>query len=215
LFPAIATKVDELLYSRLLAEATARDTAIEKQIRQAGMRAVTPEAQQRALGKVQKLETAQHPLKIARSNLLTAQYAKGNDDVTARLLLSTTDDGQRHLGSLLHRGIGEHRDMPRGLPENGVYLEGLASEVPGGGTQLLKELESQFPGTPMYLESVNNPATKEFYLKKGFLPRPDGSSGAIPRNLWIKPADVKVKAKGGPVKIARGGLASLKGTKRG
>lgn len=206
LFPSIASKDESALYKRLLDEVSARDQAITNKIQKMGMKATTPEEQQRVVASPQflALEESQHPLKMARSNLLTATLAKPNQDDTARLLLATTPDEARHQASLIHRGTGYHPG-DRGLPDNGVYIEGLSSEIPGGGTQMLKALEEQFPGAAMYLESVNNPATIEFYLKKGFMPQGDKSSSAIPRNLFVKPGDVKVRKAGGLVRMAKGG----------
>lgn len=207
LIPASAGRDETALYDRLYKEVGARRDALEGKIQKATMRAGSDSDAQRALvasPKYQELERQLNPLFIARGNLLSAKFAAPNDDLTARLLLGINDAETRHLASLLHRGTRYHAG-DRFLPENGVYIEGLSSEVPGAGTQLLKDLEAQFPGAPMYLESVATPATKEFYLKKGFMPQPEGSTPAIPSNLWIKPGDVKVRAKGGLVRMQQGG----------
>jgi hypothetical protein len=148
-----------------------------------------------------EIEKLQRPLGIARSNLKDAHSMKevSRYDPTveeAELLLATGQASDRHAASLLHFGQGYHPDDTF-LPSSGLYIQGLSSEAPGGGTQLLKELESQYPGVSMYLQSLNHPETKAFYAKKGFIEQPDKASREIPYDLWIKPGDVPVKKEGG------------------
>lgn len=135
-----------------------------------------------------------HPLGMMRANLEDAAQVAETGNVTLRLMLApnAARPTKQADASLTHHGVGYHQDR-RGLPENGVYVEGLSSTVPGGGTQLLKELEAQYPGAPMYLQSLDD-ASSQFYLKKGFVPQPDNSSPEIFRDLFVKPADVKLRA---------------------
>jgi len=206
LFPAAASASDEAMYARLLKDADARSSAINEQIRKMTMKA-TDQERLLASPKYQELERRVNPINIARDNLRASRFAAGDvsdDAATMRLLLATDDPAKRHLASLLHRGTRYHLD-DKFLPETGVYIEGLSSEVPGGGTQMLKQLEAQYPGAPMYLESVGTPATKEFYLKKGFMPQPEGASKSIPSNLFVKPAGVQVKREGGLIRYQQGG----------
>jgi hypothetical protein len=138
-----------------------------------------------------------HPLGMMRANMYDAAQAADTGNDTLRLLLAHNEAKplQRADASLTHHGIGYHADKT-GLPENGVYVEGLSSIVPGGGTQMLKELEAQYPGLPMYLQSLDK-ASSQFYVKKGFVPQADKTSKEIPRDLFVKPADVKLKAVAG------------------
>lgn len=209
LFPSVATKAESILYNDLFKEVAKRDATIDKKIQSLARKNPTPEQQRLIIPKLEAIEKNQPALKIARDNLYTAKLAKTRDpdlaDDSARLLLATTPDEAQHAASMIFRH-GEHAGQ-RGIPDNGVYIEGLSSEVPGGGTQLLKLLEQLVPGKAMYLQSTPNPATKEFYLRKGFIPQPDDSRNFFARDFWVKPEDVQIKRTGGHVKKMAGGGA--------
>ena len=205
LTPAVAKTAERNMYGRVFNDIARRDKAMDQELYR--LTAKYGDNQHAAMmsPRGREIEKAQRPLGIARTNMRNAHTLK--DEAlydpraeNAELLLATGQRPDQHVASLLHGGQGVHPDDPF-LPAGGVYIDGLSSEVPGGGTQLLKELESQYPGLPMYLQSLDHPATKEFYFKKGFFPQPENASTEIPRNLWIKPADVQIKKQGGLMKM--------------
>lgn len=194
MIPASASSAEAKMYTRLLQDAMKRDTHLDKQLlMHADRRFNGDQVQALASPLGQIIEHQQRPLGMARTNLQNAELANLYNDPTLEMLLATTPNAKSHAASLVYSPPSYHAGV-KGLPENSVYIQGLASEARDGGTAMLKELEKRYPNSAMHLQSLDLPETKAFYLNKGFLPYPDKSSPAIERNLWIKSADTPVRA---------------------
>lgn len=187
--PAWADKTTRQMYKRMLGNVSVENRDLMRQIEAA-------EAQER-----RALEKVQRPKGMQESNLVTAHMAGVQHmDPDAELLLAPASN-DKAAASMIFRP-GEHDDV-HGIIPGSIYIEGLASEVPGGGTALLKELQKEYPGHAMHLESMSYPETLDFYRRKGFVevPRVKGTNligGTAP--FFIKPADVMIKKEGGSVK---------------
>jgi len=151
-------------------------------------------------------ESAQSMIRAALNRSIAANKF---DDVDPRLILlpSGTPAAPKASVASVHTVGAE-----AGLPENSLYIETLGSTVPGGGTAVLKSLADQYPDFPIFLNSLEDPATLQFYKKRGFIPQDPLDYPELPSHLplFVLPEGRKLNyADGGTVKKVSGGLRQL------
>lgn len=143
------------------------------------------------------------------SALKPATAAAKWSDEELRLLALPDEDMAR--AALSYRTPGYF--MIDNLPKNAVYVESLGSVVPGGGSQLLREVAKRHPAQPVMLEAKWDEIpggigtdTIDFYLRRGFIPQEKNLLNPIsPYPMMVLPEGRQMKKEGGLIQMTKRG----------